>query len=214
MTLDQRLIDGYRRFLETDFERDRELYHSLAEEGQTPHTLVIACSDSRVLPQHVLGAGPGDMFLVRNVAALVPPFEDDAGYHGTSAAIEFAVTSLGVKNVIVMGHAKCGGVGCVADGSVKETSFVGRWVRPLREWLHRHDDLIPKNPTARARLLERAAVHLSVENLMTFPFIAERVAARTLNVEGLILDISNGELLRVIAKPDGIFDVQSVLNEG
>ncbi|WP_417465078.1 carbonic anhydrase [Kordiimonas sp.] len=212
MVIDERLLTGYRTFREETFERDRALYEELASEGQSPHTLVIACSDSRVLPQHILTSGPGDLFVVRNVAAMVPPYEQDEGHHGTSAAIEFAVTVLEVANVVVMGHAGCGGVASVIDRNMPADSFVGQWMRPLHRWMDTHgDSLATKDPEKRKKLLERAAIHLSVQNLMTFPFVKERVSAGSLAVEGLLFDIHTGDLAEVVAKHDTVFDLISVL---
>lgn len=211
MTIDERLRSGYRTFREGAFERDRELYQDLATYGQTPHTLVITCSDSRVVVQDILSAGPGDLFVVRNVAAMVPPYENDKGYHGTSAAIEFAVTALEVDNIVVMGHAGCGGVASVIDRNVPEDSFVGQWMRPLHNWVRDHDSFSGEKPAARKRMLERAAVYLSIQNLKTFPFVTERMSSGKLALQGLLFDIHNGELSEVIARNNTDFDLRSVL---
>ncbi|TNE62832.1 MAG: carbonic anhydrase [Alphaproteobacteria bacterium] len=211
MSIDERLREGYRQFRNVIFEEDRQIYEDLADFGQTPHTLVITCSDSRVIVQQILNAGPGDLFVVRNVAAMVPPHETDGGYHGTSAAIEFAVTVLQVDNVVVMGHAGCGGVANVVDHALPENSFVGRWMRPLQDWVKAHGDGIPEDPAIRKRVLERAAVHLSIENLKSFPFVAERVEAGKLRLSGLLFDIKNGDLVEVLDRRDTNFNVRSVL---
>lgn len=211
MSIDERLLTGYRTFRHETFERDRALYQELASQGQSPHTLVIACSDSRVLPQHILTAGPGDLFVVRNVAAMVPPYEQDEGHHGTSAAIEFAVTVLEVANVVVMGHAGCGGVASVVDCNMPANSFVGQWMRPLHKWMENYGHITAEDPATRKRLLERAAIHLSIQNLKTFPFVAERVSAGKLALEGLLFDIHTGDLSEVIAKHDTAFNLRSVL---
>ncbi|WP_417450753.1 carbonic anhydrase [Kordiimonas sp.] len=211
MSIDERLQKGYRTFKEQAFERDRQIYEDLATHGQTPHTLVIACSDSRVLVQQILTAGPGDLFVVRNVAAMVPPYERDSGYHGTSAAIEFAVTALEVDNIVVLGHAGCGGVASVVDRNMPEDSFVGQWMRPLHNWLKHYGHLTAEDPATRKRLLERAAVYLSIQNLKSFPFVAERVSAGTLALEGLLFNIHTGDLSEVIAKHDTAFSLRSVL---
>jgi len=213
MTLDDRLRQGYAHFKTSVFEKERELYEQLAQHGQQPHTLVIACSDSRVFPQQILSAGPGELFVVRNVAAMVPPYEDDSGYHGTSAAIEFAVTVLGVDNIIVMGHAGCGGVASVVDTKIDPKSFVSNWMRPLREWLTTYDNMTAQDPSTRKRLLERAAVYLSTQNLRSFPFVSEGIRKGTLNVEGLLFNIHTGDLSQVIAKHDTAFTLQSILSE-
>ncbi len=213
MTIDDRLRKGYAHFKTSVFEKDRALYEKLAQHGQQPHTLVIACSDSRVLPQQILSAGPGELFVVRNVAAMVPPYEADSGYHGTSAAIEFAVTGLEVDNIIVMGHAGCGGVASVVDKNLPDDSFVGNWMRPLKDWLVTYDDMTAQDPMTRKRLLERAAVSLSIQNLRNFPFVADRIRAGTLSVEGLLFNIHTGDLSKVIAKHDTAFSLQSILGE-
>jgi carbonic anhydrase len=208
--IDDRLIKGYQKFRDTVFESDRALYEELASSGQKPHTLMIACSDSRVLPQQILSAGPGDLFVVRNVAAMVPPYERDSGYHGTSAAIEFAVTVLEVDNIVVMGHAGCGGVASVIDHSMPTDSFVHNWMRPLREWLRAHEDFDEQDDAESQRMLERAAVHLSLQNLKSFPFVRERMEAGTLSVIGFIFDIHNGDLSQVRAKQKITLDVESL----
>src|SRR5689334_2523209 len=121
------LIEGYRRFRDSSWPEHRQRFTELAEKGQRPHTLVIACSDSRVDPQMIFGAGPGELFIVRNVAALVPPYQPDQAYHGTSAALEFGVKSLGVSRIIVIGHGLCGGVAGLLSGIPDE---LGDFVRP------------------------------------------------------------------------------------
>ncbi|NVJ98582.1 MAG: carbonic anhydrase [Alphaproteobacteria bacterium] len=208
--IDDRLVKGYQHFRDSVFESDRSLYEELATMGQKPHTLLIACSDSRVLPQQILSAGPGDLFVVRNVAAMVPPYEKDSGYHGTSAAIEFAVTVLEVDNIVVMGHAGCGGVASVIDHSMPADSFVHNWMRPLREWLRANEGFDEADPCESKRMLERAAVHLSLQNLKSFPFVKERVEAGDLSVVGFIFDIHNGDLSQVKAKQHISLDVESL----
>jgi carbonic anhydrase len=124
------LEEGYRRFRRTDWPQHRDRYRALAELGQSPHALVIACSDSRVDPQMIFGAAPGEFLVVRNVANLVPPYAPNADYHGTSAALEFAVRSLGVAQVVVMGHARCGGVqALLQDLGGEKGEFVTSWMR-------------------------------------------------------------------------------------
>lgn len=208
--IDERLVKGYQNFRDTVFEGDRTRYEELATMGQKPHTLLIACSDSRVLPQQILSAGPGDLFVVRNVAAMVPPYERDSGYHGTSAAIEFAVTVLEVDNIVVMGHAGCGGVASVIDHSMPSDSFVHNWMRPLREWLRSHEDFEGKDDAESKKMLEQAAVHLSLQNLKSFPFVKERLDAGSLSVVGCIFDIHNGELSQVKAKEKVTLEMESL----
>lgn len=190
-----RLLEGYARFRRTRWHEQRDLYQQLAE-GQTPRLLVIACSDSRVDPAQIFDVAPGELFVVRNVAALVPPCEQGDGLHGTSAALEFAVEVLGVKTILVMGHARCGGVqAAIARGRWRagdlpaQSSFVTQWI----------DILVPAVAAVDAgggstEDAERAAVALSVNRLLTFPFVKAKVDAGTLNLEGARFDIATGGL--------------------
>lgn len=191
------LVERYHDWSETTYEEKKDLLHKLADEGQHPPAMVIACSDSRVHVTSVFGADQGDFFLHRNIANLVPPYEPDGGAHGTSAAIEYAVTALGVQRVIVMGHSKCGGVqGCLdmcagnAPQLEEQTSFVGRWMDALRPGYERVKDMDygPEQSLA----LEKVGVQVSLENLMSFPFVAERVEAGSLSLHGLWYDIRDG----------------------
>ena len=189
------LLAGYKRFREQRWLEQRELFEHLAE-GQTPRILVIACSDSRVDPAQIFDVAPGELFVVRNVAALVPPCEQGEGLHGTSAAIEFAVDGLGIKTVLVMGHARCGGVaaaierGCWGTKSSAPTStmrFVNAWIDLLAP-------VVEALAGADLAATERGAVELSLRNLMTFPFVADKVALGIVNLEGARFDIATGEL--------------------
>jgi carbonic anhydrase len=189
------LLSGYQRFRARRWIEQRDLFTHLAE-GQKPRILVIACSDSRVDPAQIFDVAPGELFVVRNVAALVPPCEQGEGLHGTSAAIEFAVEALGVKTVLVMGHARCGGVAAAIDrgrwgtksgAAAAEMRFVNAWIdllAPVVEALQGAD--LPST--------ERGGVELSLRNLMTFPFVASKVAAGVLTLEGARFDIASGEL--------------------
>jgi carbonic anhydrase len=193
------LIDGYHRFLTGRYPQEAELYRSLAESGQSPKTMIIACCDSRVDPAAIFSAGPGRLFIVRNVANLVPPFEPQGDYHGTSAALEFAVTGLEVETILVMGHGRCGGVRAFLEGLYErpgKRSFIDSWMSLLKP--ARVDALrdsagqsIDKQQTA----LEHASVRHSIENLLTFPFIKERVADGRLRLRGAFFDIAEGKLL-------------------
>ena len=191
------LIEGYRHFRETDWARERERWSELAE-GQSPKVMVLACSDSRVEPAIIFDARPGEMFVVRNVANLVPPFEGGGGRHGVSAALEFAVTQLGVPEVMVMGHERCGGIqaaltGCFHDAPAGEGGFVHRWMEqidgPAAEIAERHGT----GPEA-ARILEEVAIRQSLANLRTFPFVTEREKDSRLAVLGCHFSISEGQL--------------------
>jgi carbonic anhydrase len=189
-----RLIDGYRRFRTDTWPQQRARFEALAAEGQKPHTMVIACSDSRVDPQMIFSAGPGELFVVRNVANLVPPYMPDAAYHGTSAAVEFAVRVLGVRDLVVMGHALCGGIAAVIGGVPPAArDFVAGWIgiaARAREVALRCDA-----PEAQQEAGEHEAVRISLANLMTFPWVAEAVQAGRLTLHGAHFGVATGRLV-------------------
>lgn len=201
----ERLIEGYRRFRADVWPAEHERYRVLAEKGQRPETMVIACSDSRVDPQTVFGCGPGELFVVRNVAALVPPFSPDGGFHGTSAALEFAVRVLKVKRLVILGHARCGGVQAMVEGAPETAQdFVVPWVSIAQGALARvpHDhgtghDCGGDHGRNRLDLCEVEVIRLTLGNLMTFPWIKAAVAAGDLSVHGFRFDIHTGILARV-----------------
>ncbi len=182
-----RLIAGYREFMAKRWPEEHAHYAELSK-GQNPDYLVIACSDSRVDPATIFAANPGELFIIRNVAAIVPPFEEGGGYHGTSAAIAFAVLQLNVKTIVVMGHAQCGGVAAARDMAETEaTPFLGTWIKLLE----------PAADKCRGHGqpdLEREAIKLSLERLQTFPFIVERVGRKTLSLVGARFGIADGRL--------------------
>ncbi|MEZ4600381.1 MAG: carbonic anhydrase [Syntrophotaleaceae bacterium] len=191
-----RLIAGFRRFQENYFRGDTELYDQL-KEGQQPSTLVIGCSDSRVDPAILMDSAPGDLFVVRNVANLVPPYEPDAGYHGVSAALEYAVRNLRVTHIIVLGHSQCGGIDSLMKGPKDGPGeFIGSWVgiaAPARdEVLER---LSGKSAEQRQRACEQAAILLSLDNLLTFPWVQQRAEQGDLFLHGWYFDMARGELL-------------------
>lgn len=197
-----KLIFGFTSFRERYFSERKDLYRRLVREGQKPKIAMIACADSRVDPAIVLQADPGDIFAIRNVANLVPPFEEEVAgeisYHGTSAALEFAVEQLGVEHVVVFGHAHCSGVKAMVSGR-EGTPVAGRFVPAWTSIVDKAYTMAKtKNPAAEGdeldRCCERQAVLVSLENLMTFPFIRERVEAGTLEIHGWYLDIAEGEL--------------------
>ncbi len=189
----ERLLEGYRQFRADVWPSDGARYESLADEGQRPETLLISCSDSRVDPQSVFGAKPGEMFVVRNVAGLVPKYHPDHGCHGTSAAIEYGVRVLGVRRVVVLGHAQCGGVRAVVEGAPPEArDFVEPWMAIARSILRR-----PSNPDRQPNLVEHyesELLKLSLSNLMTFPWVAEAAAAGRLRLHGFHFDIRTGSM--------------------
>ncbi len=193
-----RLLAGYRRFRAEVWPAERARYEALAHEGQSPETLVVACSDSRVDPQTIFGAAPGELFVVRNVAGLIPPYHVDAGYHGTSAALEFAVRVLKVARIVVLSHAQCGGIKAMVDGApAVGRDFIQNWMEIASPVLHS----IPGHLHG-AEILghcENAVVRLSLANLATFPWIAEAVASERIALQGFRFDIRTG----VLAKLEG-----------
>jgi carbonic anhydrase len=184
-----RLIEGYRAFRAGRWPVERSNYEQLAK-GQKPDYLVIACSDSRSDPATIFSARPGEMFVVRNVANIVPPCEDGGGYHGTSAAIAFAVLVVKVKTILVMGHAQCSGVAAVLDGhAAANVPFVSQWVSLLKPAIARCGHAYDKQTA-----VELECVRLSLERLMTFPFVAERVRSGDLSLRGARFGIADGKL--------------------
>jgi carbonic anhydrase len=195
----QELIDGYRAFQSERWPAERQRYLDLAKNGQKPQTLVITCSDSRSDPATIFNASPGSMFVIRNVAAIVPPYETDSSHHGTSAAIAFAVLSLQVHNILVMGHAQCGGVAAALDNSIAEgIPFLSNWVDLLKPAVAR----LPHDAQDAHTLLEHDGVRLSLERLMEFPFVAERVRAGQLELNGARFGIADGRLELLDRKTD------------
>jgi carbonic anhydrase len=192
------LTRRYHGWKATGYAENRSWYRLLATEGQHPRAMVISCCDSRVHVTSIFGADQGEFFIHRNIASLVPPFNPDGTYHGTSAAVEYAVRNLHVAHVIVLGHSGCGGVKCCHDmccGRAPDleasTSFIGRWMEILRPGFAAVAGF-PEE--AQLAALEREAVVVSLGNLMTFPFVAEAVAADRLTLHGLWNDIGEGGL--------------------
>lgn len=192
----QRLTDGFDRFRGLHFDADPELYATLLE-GQAPEVLVIACSDSRTDPAIICGAEPGDLFVIRNVAALVPPHEHDGRPHGTASAIEFGVIGLGVRHIVVLGHSFCAGVRCLVDHDAQARGFtyVADWVEIMREVREEIGQLV----TEAERLLvaqraEQATILASLRNLMSYPFVAERVRDGRLSLHGWYFHFGWGTL--------------------
>lgn len=193
------LVQRYRGWRATTFAESRSWFRTLVAEGQRPSAMVIGCCDSRVMIEAIFGVEPGEFFVHRNIAALVPPFDPGGDLHGTSAAVEMAVTALEVPHVIVLGHSSCGGVrGChdmcagLAPELASGTSFVGRWLGLLRPGYERVA-AIP-DEAERLRALEREAVLTSLRNLATFPDVARRVEDGALALHGLWIDIAEGTL--------------------
>ena len=191
------LVQGYRRFRTEVWPAASALYETLATEGQNPGAVVIACSDSRADPATVFNAGPGDLFVVRNVAGLVPPYRPDENNHGTSAALEFAVRVLKVKRVVVLGHARCGGVRAMVEGApIAMSDFLDRWMAIAAPVLEPQPDHLDRGEVLSH--YEGAVVRLSLQNLMTFPWIAAAVHTGALTVDGFLFDIHTGVLSRLV----------------
>jgi carbonic anhydrase len=194
----ERLLDGYRRFRAETWPEARERYQRLSESGQTPRTLVVACSDSRVDPATVFGAGPGEMFVIRNVAGLIPPYVPDGGNHGTSAALEYGVRVLKVEQIVVLGHARCGGVAAMAQGAPAEArDFVESWMQIAKDALA-HSPALHGPHGQDHDALEEEVVRLSMTNLRSFPWIAAREQEGLLRLEGCRFDIHTGILSRLV----------------
>lgn len=190
------LLEGFKRFKQTYFGDDKKLYASM-KEGQPAKTLMVACCDSRVDPAILTDCDPGDIFTVRNVANLVPPCEEDQHHHGTSSAIEYAVTALKVESIIVMGHANCGGIkGLWESDDLNDSQFIHRWVsiaQEAKEWVKVNH--ATESNAVQLKACEQRAILVSLQNLMGFDFVRERVEAGSLRLHGWYFDLAAGELL-------------------
>jgi len=192
-----KLLQGHRQFRDGPFLESRPLIEELVSKGQHPDVAVVACSDSRVDPAILFQADPGDLFVVRNVANLVPPMEEEGTYHGTSAALEFAVLGLQVKHLVVLGHAHCGGIKAMmaADTDDDTYTFLPSWVSMLAAAHRRVLATMPNvNEAEQTRVCEQNAVLVSMENLMTFPWVRDRIQAGQLRLHGWYVDIATAEL--------------------
>jgi carbonic anhydrase len=198
MTTVDNLIAGYQDFYKKYFNSGDMLYKTLARSGQSPKTLVIACSDSRVDPSIITHAKPGDLFVIRNVANLVPPFESiDSGHHGVSAAVEFAVRMLEVEHIVVLGHSKCAGIHALLEpDAVDETDFIGKWVniaRPARDKAFAQAGDGELNDDHH-HICERESIMLSLENLLSFPWIKDKVIEKKVRLHGWYFSVIDGSL--------------------
>ena len=193
--LPKSLVEGHRRFLRDRHAPERARYRQLAELGQAPTAMVIACCDARVDVSTVFDAGPGELFTLRNVANLVPPYEAEGKYHGTSAAIEFAILTLKVPHLIVLGHSRCGGIAAyrqtVREKLVPQQGFIGRWLTLLKDVKISEPDVVFGEELA----FELAAIRSSLANLRTFPFIREREEDGLLRLHGLHFDLASGQVV-------------------
>jgi carbonic anhydrase len=192
----QRLLDGYKAFTSQRLPTEQSRYRELSERGQSPAVMVIGCCDSRVSPEVIFDAGPGELFVMRNVANLVPVYEPDGGAHGVSAALEYAVNVLRIKHIVVLGHAQCGGIRAFIDkiDPLSPGDFIGRWmamfVKP-GEIVEQRERESMQDFTVR---IEKAAVFRSLENLMTFPFVRARVESGEMELHGAYFGVAEGSL--------------------
>ena len=205
MDFPQRLIDGYSTFAAGRLAREQDRYRDLAEHGQQPEIMVIGCCDSRVSPEVIFDASPGELFVVRNVANIVPPYAPDGQAHGVSAALEFGVAALRVKHIVVLGHARCGGVKAFAEDAepLSPGDFIGKWMRlmaPAAEKTPR-GDLAPADYLMR---LERANIVNSLDNLMTFPRLAKLIEKGKIATHGAYFGVASGDL-SVLDRESGTF---------
>ena len=192
-----RLLTGYRNFMSGRFTEQQKRYRALAETGQKPQTLVIACCDSRAAPETIFDSGPGELFVVRNVANLGPPYEPDGQFHATSAALEFAVQSLKVSDIVVMGHGRCGGIKAALDPDSEPLSpgdFIGKWMGMLKPVAEQIQNTALLTTAERQRALERVSIRNSIANLRTFPCVRILEEKGRLKLHGSWFDISTGEL--------------------
>src|SRR5947209_3418596 len=196
MSFPQRLIDGYGAFTSGRLQSEQSRYRELAERGQTPEIMVIGCCDSRVSPEVIFDARPGELFVVRNVANLVPPYETDGKYHGVSAALEFGVGVLKVKHIVILGHAHCGGVRAFAEDAepISPGDFVGRWMSLMAPAAEK---VGPRGKLSRAEFLERmekASVVNTLDNLMTFPRLNKLIERGAVSIHGAYFGVATGQL--------------------
>lgn len=206
LTFPKHLIAGYRDFAATRLPAEQSRYRELSEHGQSPETMLIGCSDSRVAPETIFGAGPGELFTVRNVANLVPPYAPDGEAHGVSAALEFAVQVLRVKHIVVMGHAQCGGVKALTQDSapLSPGDFIGRWMSIIEPDASKLKPLAGEDHDTFITRLEHAVIKRSLQNLMTFPCIRIKVERGSLQLHGAYFGVAKGDLY-ILDKASGEF---------
>lgn len=206
------LKEGYKKFHQKYFNDKNKTFDNLIRRGQQPKILIISCCDSRVDPSIILGCEPGDLLVVRNVANLVPPFENFSSYHGTSAAIEFGVTGLGVQDIIILGHSYCGGIRALVEDAetVKKEGYVSKWMElaaPAREQtMQSHPDYTLDQ---QADECAHYALINSLNNLMTFPWLKERVESNQLDLHAWYFDLSTG-LIDVLNQETNVFEMMEV----
>jgi carbonic anhydrase len=196
MSFPNHLLEGYRTFTSQRLPTEQSRYRDLSERGQAPEVMVIGCCDSRVSPEVIFDAGPGELFVMRNIANLVPVYQPDANAHGVSAALEYAVQVLRVKHIVVLGHAQCGGIRAFIDNAAPLTpgDFIGKWmsmfIKPGEKVEQRERETMQDFTTR----IEKAAVFRSLENLLTFPFVKTRVERGELQLHGAYFGVAEGSL--------------------
>jgi len=196
-TFPKKLLTGYEEFMNGAYVSARDNYRSLAVKGQKPDTLVIACCDSRAAPETIFSCGPGELFVIRNVANLVPPYTPDGEYHSTSAALEFAVQALRVKDIVVMGHGRCGGINAAlnpGDDPLSPGDFIGKWMSLLSPLVDQIQGSTVLTADERQSAMERISVRNSIENLRSFPCVNILEGRGKIKLHGAWFDISTGEL--------------------
>jgi len=196
MGFPNRLLDGYRAFRNTRLPLEQARYRDLAEHGQAPETMVIGCCDSRVSPEVIFDARPGELFVVRNVANLVPPYSPDGSYHGVSSALEFAVAALKVKHIVVLGHAHCGGVKAFAEDAapLSPGDFIGKWMSLIAPAAARVGACEDGHEAEYLERLEKASVANSLVNLLSFPRVRTMVEAGDIALHGAYFGVAPGQL--------------------
>jgi carbonic anhydrase len=196
MSLPQRLIDGYTAFRSGRLRTEQDRYRELAESGQSPEVMVVGCCDSRVSPEVIFDARPGELFVVRNVANLVPPYAPDGAYHGVSAALEFAVAALKVKHIVVLGHAHCGGVRAFAEDAapLSPGDFIGKWMSLIAPAAEKVGPRVSPPHADYLERLEQASIANSLANLLTFPRLRNLVDCGLVTLHGVYFGVATGQL--------------------
>ena len=206
MSFPQRLIDGYGAFASGRLQSEQDRYRELAEHGQTPEIMVIGCCDSRVSPEVIFDARPGELFVVRNVANLVPPYETGGTYHGVSAALEFGVGVLKVKHIVILGHAHCGGIRAYAEDAepISPGDFIGRWMSLMAPAAEKVGARGSMSRTEYLERMEQASILNTLDNLMTFPRLRKLIEQGSVVLHGAYFGVAAGEL-SVLDKATGEF---------
>jgi carbonic anhydrase len=196
MTFPDRLLEGYTAFLGSRLREEQSRYQALAESGQAPEIMVIGCCDSRVSPEVIFDARPGELFVVRNVANIIPPYEPDGHAHGVSAALEFGVAALKIKHIVVLGHAQCGGVRAFVEDAepLSPGDFIGNWMKLMAPAMDKAGPRGSLSPADYLRKLEQANIVNSIDNLMTFPRLAKMIERGAVMVHGAYFGVATGAL--------------------